>query len=407
MSKTALQLIAIFLLSFSFSVEAAPNSVVGGTPNTIPTGSILNTLIPSQKKCNYVTDKKYEPFSNIDASFPGAQALKIDADGCVNVAGATENILNLLFVTSITIIIVLTVISISVAGIQYMTEQATGQIKGGAKKRLQNSLIALALGLLSYTILYTINKQLVDFSFNPVSIDINNSISKGITDANIAALSSGASTALVSAVQPLTPTNGYGLSNPSPTGYVNKLTGAPCTQFVGPPAPGAAPDPCVKQDSLVGAYGTGGLGFGGAGTPQAPGTDIQVRFTNYSNPTLARASADGVLTLNGVSYNFRSGGGGNGYLPPGTYTVSNGYLRGTPPSMVTEGFGYSFNLSDAYDPRTGAQRTLLRIHPDSGAPGTLGCIGIQGPRATQEQFYNSLKALLATNGGKYTLRVGM
>jgi hypothetical protein len=75
--------------------------------------------------------------------------------------------------------------------------------------------------------------------------------------------------------------------------------------------------------------------------------------------------------------------------------------------MSVDGYGYSFDLTDAFDPRTNATRSLLRIHPDGGYPGTLGCIGIQGPKTTQEQFYNSLKALLASNGGKYTIRVGM
>ena len=274
MNKTIFTLFILFLLSFSFTTHAAPLAIVEKGLNMIPSGSILDTLIPSRKNCNYVSDKQYEPFSDINANFPGAKTLtggkpfidkskKNSSIDCVNVAGGTENLLKLLFTTAITIIIVLTVISISVAGIQFMTEQATGQIKGGAKKRLQNSFIALGLGLLSYTILYTVNKQLVNFTFNPVSIDIHGAIGDGINDANIAALSSGASTALVDAARPVVPTNGVGLSNPSPTGYVNKLTGAPCTPFVGPPAPGAAPDPCVKQDTLAGAYagwGTNGVG---------------------------------------------------------------------------------------------------------------------------------------------------
>ncbi len=235
MNKSLFTLILIATLSsFSFQAQAAD--------------SILSTLIPSQKKCNYVTNKKYEPFSNINKDFPGATTLKMDGNGCIDVAGGTENLLKLLFTTAITIIIVMTVISISIAGIQFMTEQATGQIKGGAKKRLQNSFIALALGLLSYTILYTVNKQLVNFTFNPVSIDINGAINRGIQDANIAEISSGASTALVDAVQtPYAPG-----SQISPTGYINIQTGAPCTPVAGVPD---SLNPCVKQTVPTPTFG--------------------------------------------------------------------------------------------------------------------------------------------------------
>ena len=420
MNKKIFTLAILFSISSAAVAETAPaptvnravDATLAGAANATQyvTGStILDTLIPSRKNCDYVNKKEYQPFSGIDSTFPGASTLGMTegrkGETCISVTGGTENLVKLLFTTAISIIIILTVISISVAGIQYMTEQATGQIKGGAKKRLKDSLIALALALLSYTILYTVNRQLVSFDFAPGSIDQTGAIDRGIADANLAASSSGAVTALVDAARPVV-TNGYGAATPSPTGFVNRLTGAPCVPFVGPAAPGAPADPCVKQDSLLGAYGTGGLGFGGAGTPQAPGTDIQARFTTI-NSTALGASADGSLSLNGVSYPFRSGGGGNGYLPPGTYTVSNGYLRNDPISMTVDGFGYSFDLSDSYDPRTSLQRSLLRIHPDGGGPGTAGCIGIQGPRSTQEQFYSSLKALLAANGGKYTVRVGM
>ena len=259
MNKTIFTLFILFLLSFSFTISAET------TPST--SGSILDTLIPSRKNCNYVSDKQYEPFSDINANFPGAKTLtggkpfidkskKNSSIDCVNVAGGTENLLKLLFTTAITIIIVLTVISISVAGIQFMTEQATGQIKGGAKKRLQNSFIALGLGLLSYTILYTVNKQLVNFTFNPVSIDIKGSIRSGINDANIAALSSGASAQLVDTTTGQLTTQNFPIS---PTGYVNKLTGQPCVgqsaTFVGPPDPN-----CLQQNTTQPGGATGNFG---------------------------------------------------------------------------------------------------------------------------------------------------
>jgi hypothetical protein len=54
----------------------------------------------------------------------------------------------------------------------------------------------------------------------------------------------------------------------------------------------------------------------------------------------------------------------------------------------------------------GGTRTALRIHPDGGRAGTMGCIGIVGDRATLQRFQRDLAAELARNGGRFTLRVG-
>ncbi len=164
-------------------------------PATKAEKSILDSILPNTKNCQYASLEKgkgglYQPFSGIDDKFPGAKGIlkmikgKDGQTDCVNVGGgATESLVTLTFKTAILIIIVLTIISISISGIQYMTEEATGQIKGGARKRLTNSFIALGLGLLSYTILYTVNKQLVEFSFDPSSIDKDKSIQRGVSDA--------------------------------------------------------------------------------------------------------------------------------------------------------------------------------------------------------------------------------
>ena len=137
-----------------------------------------------------------------------------------------------------------------------------------------------------------------------------------------------------------------------------------------------------------------------------PGANGSAQFQKINNPNQTNASADGTITVNGNSYPFRSGGGGRGYLPTGTYKVSNGRTRNDVSSMVVGGFGYSFDLSDAYDSRVGDTRSLLRIHPDGGNPGTAGCIGIQGDRATQERFYSDLNAEISRNGGSYSINVG-
>ena len=271
MNKSLFALLVIITISISSAAvaETAPaptvnravDATLAGAANATQyvTGStILDTLIPSRKNCDYVNKKEYQPFSGIDSTFPGASTLGMTegrkGETCISVTGGTENLVKLLFTTAISIIIILTVISISVAGIQYMTEQATGQIKGGAKKRLKDSLIALALALLSYTILYTVNRQLVSFDFAPGSIDQTGAIDRGIADANLAASSSGAVTALVDAARPVV-TNGYGAATPSPTGFVNRLTGAPCVPFVGPAAPGAPADPCVPSPVSTPSWG--------------------------------------------------------------------------------------------------------------------------------------------------------
>ncbi len=189
-----------------------------------PRGSVLATMFPSTKNCNYVDNKLYQPFSGIDKTFPGANGLGIkeleDRNNlnekvnvtCIDVStGGVENILKIFFTLLISIIIIMSVINISISGIQFMTEEASGQIKGGARKRLQNSFIALGLGLLSYTILYTVNRQLVAFNFNPESIDKDGSIEKGIESAEEAAGKSPFSTAVgsIEALQPSTPNSPY------------------------------------------------------------------------------------------------------------------------------------------------------------------------------------------------------
>lgn len=116
--------------------------------------------------------------------------------------------------------------------------------------------------------------------------------------------------------------------------------------------------------------------------------------------------AHGRITVNGNTYDFRSGGGGRGHLPPGDYNVTRHLdRRSDKNSMMVGGEGYSFALSDKYDSRVGDTRSLLRIHPDGGGPGTIGCIGIVGDASVQRQFRADMLAELERNGGSYTLQV--
>ena len=387
--KISFTLIYITVLTISFNAYAVDSK-------------ILDALLPGTKNCNYVDSKLYQPFSGIDRTFPGAATLGVTkgADGttdCIQVGGSatTESLIKIAFTTLIAIVIVMTVISISISGIQYMTEEAMGSMKGKAKKRLQNSFIALGLALLSYSIVYTINKQLIEFEFNPNKLDDKNNIQKGIDQAN-AAKAEGSVYVADNAVQYLTqPIQQNGGYNQTPYGQINNNT-------------------------LVGAYNTQ------TGPLTGPQASLYAKVLTINNPTLAKASADGVLSLNGVNYNFRSGGGNYGYLPFGSYTVTMGdfsvtengqTIRGrreTPLSMTVPSpdsskgiFGYSFNLSDAYDSRVGRTRTELRIHPDGDPAGTWGCIGIKGNAQMQKQFFNSLTTLIRNNGGRYIIKVGM
>ncbi len=440
MNKKLFTLVYILTLTLSYSVYAAttfPTSTTGpgsltGLPTTSPqtrpsadtiskeSKSIFQTLDPRTKKCNFVSKKLYQPFADIDKSFPGASSvLKMDENGCVSVAGATENIIKLLFTTGITIIIILTVISISVSGIQYMTEEAVGK-KGEAKKRLTNSFIALALGLLSYTILYTINKQLVEFSFDPASIDYTGAVSEGISDTNSSASTTSGYYANIAGIEamnqpsvPYSQINNLSYSPTSPTGWINPYTKTPCS----PQLNGTASSTCVKESTLMDVFNN------------QPGLMGGTNMLGVITVNLLRKEGglgEGTISLNGISYNVRSGPWGNGYLPVGQYTLTHGDFsviengqnirsrRETPKSMTvpdTTGrynngvFGYSFNISDKFDPRTGVTRGLLRIHPDGYPNGTEGCVGIIGDVYTQERFFQQLSNLLNQNGGSYTLIV--
>jgi peptidoglycan hydrolase-like protein with peptidoglycan-binding domain len=127
-------------------------------------------------------------------------------------------------------------------------------------------------------------------------------------------------------------------------------------------------------------------------------------------PGLARGS----ITVNGNTYQFNSGSSRLFSAPEGTYRVTAHRNSRSDPGFVRDGVGYSFKMEDPrrpgsdrfFDPRAGRDRQYLRIHPDGGATGTAGCIGIVGDAATQRRFRADLNAELARNNGVYMLRVG-
>jgi hypothetical protein len=133
---------------------------------------------------------------------------------------------------------------------------------------------------------------------------------------------------------------------------------------------------------------------------------IHASVDKITNKGARNQMTTGKVTVNGHTYTYRSGGHGKGNLPNGDYKVTPHMWSRNTPGMVVDGVGFSFALSDKYDPRVGATRTLLRIHPDGGSAGTNGCMGIVGNGATQKQFREDMRAELARHGGSFTLHVG-
>jgi hypothetical protein len=138
----------------------------------------------------------------------------------------------------------------------------------------------------------------------------------------------------------------------------------------------------------------------------AAGANRTATFDRVRGPGARSQMVTGRITVNGRTYAFRSGGHGRGSLPPGSYTVTPHLWSRRDRSMSVDGVGYSFAMSDKYDPRVRGTRSLLRIHPDGGTPGTEGCVGIVGDGAVQRRFREDMREELRRNGGRFTLNVG-
>ena len=86
---------------------------------------------------------------------------------------------------------------------------------------------------------------------------------------------------------------------------------------------------------------------------------------------------DGYFVIPQFGFACKAGSGSSGLspLPPGKYGCRN-FRNRTEPVMVRDEIGFSLDLDDKYDPTLKRTRSLLRIHPDGGKPGTEGCVGI-------------------------------
>ncbi|MBM7112131.1 peptidoglycan-binding domain-containing protein [Archangium primigenium] len=159
--------------------------------------------------------------------------------------------------------------------------------------------------------------------------------------------------------------------------------------------------------ALNGAGGTSGT------TPGAPAGSPANGTARLNNQPAGKGMTTGTITVNGRSYQFNSGSRNLFSTPQGTYRVTAHRNSRSEAAFTRDGVGFSFRLEDArrpnsdamYDPRAGRDRTALRIHPDGGATGTAGCIGVVGDAQTMRNFRDDMNAELRRNGGSYTLTV--
>jgi hypothetical protein len=158
----------------------------------------------------------------------------------------------------------------------------------------------------------------------------------------------------------------------------------------------------------------GGVNGPGATQPNRPAPQAGVNGTaSLNGQPNGKGMTTGSITVNGNTYKFNSGSGSKFSVPQGEYRVTAHRNSRSEAAFSRDGVGFSFLLEDKrrpgsdamYDRRAGRDRTALRIHPDGGAVGTAGCIGILGDAATMRRFRDDMNAELRRNGGAYTLRV--
>lgn len=108
----------------------------------------------------------------------------------------------------------------------------------------------------------------------------------------------------------------------------------------------------------------------------------------YSNGMLSFYDDNGGLLYEGPA---KSGPWGNGSLPKGSYAVGAMRDNRTGSYACPGSSGYSLNLHNRFP----TNRTDLRIHPDGGTPGTLGCIGISCSDGSADALGEMLRGIYA------------
>jgi len=172
----------------------------------------------------------------------------------------------------------------------------------------------------------------------------------------------------------------------TPDGIVGPLTWAALGEAIRPPVE-PTPEPTTGGATLTASYDS---------YPSGPG------------------QGTGSITVNGNTYQFKSGTRSTFSVPRGLYRVT-AHLndRHDNPGFVIDGVGFSFKIEDPlrpdqdkmFDPRANRDRTFLRIHPDGGLNGTIGCIGLQGDGAMMRRFRDDLNAELCRHGASLKLNV--
>jgi peptidoglycan hydrolase-like protein with peptidoglycan-binding domain len=191
-----------------------------------------------------------------------------------------------------------------------------------------------------------------------------------------------------------------GIVGPQTRGALGQVPGRPT-------APGQVPLPPPRPQTAPAAGQAPA-----AQAPAAPGAAANgtARLSRQPN---GPGMTTGSITVNGNTYQFNSGSSRLYSVPQGEFRVTAHRNSRSEAAFSRDGVGFSYRLEDPrrpgsdafYDPRAGRDRTLLRIHPDGGATGTAGCIGILGDGDTMRRFREDLNAELRRNGGSYTLRV--
>jgi peptidoglycan hydrolase-like protein with peptidoglycan-binding domain len=172
----------------------------------------------------------------------------------------------------------------------------------------------------------------------------------------------------------------------------------------------------LRADGIAGRRTFGALNGAGGTTATTPGTNAGTGVDGTARLNQVHRGpgmTTGTITVNGNTYNFNSGSSRLYSTPTGTFRVTAHRNSRSDAGFTRDGVGFSFRMEDPrrpgsdrfYDPRAGRDRTALRIHPDGGARGTAGCIGIVGDAATLRRFRDDMNAELRRNGGTYTLRV--
>jgi len=135
-------------------------------------------------------------------------------------------------------------------------------------------------------------------------------------------------------------------------------------------------------------------------------TGVSLRFVGRANENNVR-QADGILTVSLQfgdnrtmdigSYDAISGPYGRGALENGNYEIGRvGPPRNPSSSYSARGVAFTVDIEPLFD----TERNLLRIHPDGGTPGTMGCVGLTRCTAGDlSTFYNNMKTFTKAYNG--------